>query len=74
MLREALNDGTRDHDKRSDHDGPSPTEALVEPGCKGHTEDGAELVARVDEAKQTWLNRIFFLAVVADDDAAIAKV
>ena len=70
MLREALNNGTHDHNEGPKHNGPSPTEALVEPGRKGHTKDGAELVAGVDESKHTRLNRIVALLI----DAATAKV
>ena len=70
MLREALDNGTHNHDERTYHNGPSATEALVEPRRKGHTKDGAELVAGVDEAKQTRLNRIVALVI----DAATTEV
>ena len=70
MLREALENGTRNHNEGPNHDGPSSTEALVKPRRKGHTKDGAELVAGVDESKQTRLNCIFTLLI----DAATTEV
>lgn len=65
MLREALENGTHNHNEGSNHDGPSSTQALVKPGREGYAKDGAELVAGVDEAKHTRLNRVVALVVHA---------
>jgi len=53
VLSEALKNRTDNHDEGTGHDGPPTTVALCKPRSDGHRENGAELVARVDEAQQT---------------------
>jgi hypothetical protein len=64
VLSETLQEGADDHDPRAQHDGPSTTKAVGEPGSDGHGEDGSELVARVDEAEQARLDGEFFLLLI----------
>jgi hypothetical protein len=45
MLGETLEESANTHDHGTDHDRPSPSEALVEPRGNRNGEDGAELVA-----------------------------
>ena len=65
MLGETLQEGPKDHDPGAEHDGPPPAEALRKPRRKRDSEDGSKLVARVDEAKQAWLNGEIPLCILA---------
>lgn len=56
MLSKTLKNGTKDHDTRTEHDGPSSTKSLGKPGRKGDRKDRAKLVRGVDETKQTRFN------------------
>lgn len=63
MLSETLDDGTDNHDERTQHDGPSSTVFLSKPGRNGDSKYGAELVTGVDKAEQTRFDSIFALVV-----------
>jgi hypothetical protein len=56
MLSKALQECAEDHDQRAAHDGRSPAVLLVVPWRNRNSKNGAELVARRDEAENTGLN------------------
>lgn len=65
MLGETLENGADNHDDGAKHDGPSSTVAVGKPGGNGDSKDGTELVARVDESKQTGLDGVVAIFVRA---------
>ena len=74
VLGETLQNGAKDHDPRAEHDGPAAAEALGEPWRKRDSEDGTELVARVDEAEKTGLDGELLAGGVLGVLASVAQV
>jgi hypothetical protein len=64
VLSKALQNGTDTHDQRAKHDRRTPSVLLVEPWCKRHGEDRAELVASGDEPQNAGLDVVLALCVL----------